>query len=386
MSGSPLRVGMVTSVGNRCGIAAYTAALMAEMAPLADVRLEAIQPGKQPLPHYEAMAQRLNGCDLIHVQHEYSFWGSVMPGANAFGALRAMLHKPVVVTGHTTYTAAEMLRVAEETRAPHRIAKQALLLWPPYRAQVERVPFAGGHVIVHTDEGRDALAARGLPQRLLHVLPAGIPAGPPARTGGAAFRGRFGLGSKRLVVIFGFVNPYKGNEVALQAARDWPADVALVLAGGARTPEEQPYVDQLQASLTTGGMAGRALITGYLSDEDVAEAMAAADLVLIPHTQATGSYSVTVPIFYGRPMVASDLACFSEIARDGHCILVFPAGDAARLSEAVTGLLGDASERDRMAAAALAYGRARSWRAVAEGTLGIYRQALDDAAGLRHGV
>ena len=62
------------------------------------------------------------------------------------------------------------------------------------------------------------------------------------------------------------------------------------------------------------------------------------------------------------------------------------AGASSGCPEAVTGLLGDASERDRMAAAALAYGRARSWRAVAEGTLGIYRQALDDAAGLRHGV
>lgn len=381
MSGVPLRVGMVASAGNRCGIAAYTAALMAELAPLAEMSFEAVQPGKQPLAHYEAIAQRLNGCDVVHIQHEYSFWGSVMPGANAFGAFRAMLGNPVVVTAHTTYSAAQMLRVAEETRAAHRIAKQGLLLWPPYRAQVERVPFLGGHVIVHTDEGRRALAGRGLPDRLLHVLPAGIPSGPPAGTGGVAFRDRFGLGGRRLVVIFGFVNPYKGNEVALEAARCWPDDVTLVLAGGARTPEEQPYVDQLQASLAAEAMAGRALITGYLSDEDVAEAMAAADLVLIPHTQATGSYSVTVPIFYGRPMVASDLACFREIARDGHCIRVFPVGDAARLSEAVMGILGDTAERDRLAAAALAYGRARSWRMVAESTMGIYRQAVEDAAG-----
>ena len=41
--------------------------------------------------------------------------------------------------------------------------------------------------------------------------------------------------------------------------------------------------------------------------------MSASEIVIAPHTLATGSYSITAPLAYGRPVIASDLACFREI-------------------------------------------------------------------------
>src|SRR5581483_670239 len=74
-----VNVAMLTTAGERCGIAAYSAALVAALRtrPDTQVHVVPILAGEQPSAHYEAQAAQLNAlkADVVHIQHEFSFWG-----------------------------------------------------------------------------------------------------------------------------------------------------------------------------------------------------------------------------------------------------------------------------------------------------------------------
>lgn len=375
-----MRVAMHTSTGDRCGIAAYSRDLIAGFDPAISVDLTPIEPGRHPLEYYDRVADRLNAADIIHIQHEYSFWGGIMPGNRDFLYLRSRLRRPSVITAHTSYTLPEMFRLAHERRPIHRTLKRLLCAWPGYRRAIESAPFLPGPCIVHTSEAAASLIARGATDRDLHVIAAGIPAALPPPDGGAAFRARHGLGRRRCIALFGFTTPFKGYELALQTIAAMPADAVLVIAGGARVPEEQPYLDELQATIAVQGLSDRVVITGYVPDGELAGAMASAELVLVPHTRATGSYSVTIPLAHGRAIIASDLACFRDIAADGGGIRLFRSGDVSDLQSAMLEVLEAPDVRGRMERAASAFAAAHSWRSVAKRTADVYARALTSSA------
>ena len=375
-----MKVAMLTSVGERCGIAAYTRALVEGLRSLPDTGVDVVPvtEGKQPREHYLAQAEILNAAavDVVHIQHEHSFWGGILPGTSAYWDLRYLIKKPVVLTAHTTYSLAELLKVKSERR-PHKwLAKQLLLRNTSYRDSVETAPFVTAMTIVHTAAARRELIERGAKPEGVKIVPTGVPRALPAPTGGASFRERYNLQTRRIVTIFGYIVPNKGYELSLEVLPRLPGDVVLVIAGGARVPAEEPYARQLGERIAHLGLADRVVVTGFLPDEDVAEAMEASDLVLAPHIWATGSYSVTLPLTHGRPVLASDVDCFREIAGRMDSLALFRAGDASDLEANLLALLDDPSRRESLAAGARAYAERFSWPNIAAMTRRIYEETI----------
>lgn len=368
---------MWTSWEERCGIASYTGALVQELQALG-VTVDVVRvPYTDRDPRQAAAAlERLNAADLVHLQHEYTFFGGIAPGSSSLPRYLVGLRRPYVITAHTVFSAAELLRVEHETRWRQRLAKQLLSALPTYRATVERAPFAGAAaVIVHTEAARERMVRRGIAPHRLHVLPAGIPAPaepPPTPEPLAAMRDRFGLEGRRVVTVFGYVTPDKGYETALAALKGLPPAVKLLIAGGARVEREAPYLETLREEIRNRGLESRVAITGYLEEREIAAAMALTDLVLVPHKTANGSYSVMVALSYGKPVIASDLPCFREIRDEAGCIELFDVGDEGLLAERIGFLLASAGARRDLAACAAEYARARSWATVAQRTAEIY--------------
>jgi len=149
-----------------------------------------------------------------------------------------------------------------------------------------------------------------------------------------------------------------------------------VIAGGARVSGEEPYAAQVRERIESAGLNDRVVITGFLSDEDVAEAMEASDLVLAPHTWATGSYSVTLPLTHGRPVLASNLDCFQDIAGRMDCIELFANGDNEEYIRKLLGLLEDESKRAKLSENARAYAARFSWPKIAAMTRRVYDQTI----------
>ncbi len=372
---------MLTTTGSDCGIAAYSLALTRSLVDCCgiDVITVPITPGKQPFPHYEEQAILLNGADIdvVHIQHEYSFWGGVLPRSSSFWQMRYLIKKPLVMTAHTTYSAAEMLRLPTERRIPQRLVKRALLLNRSWVQSVEIAPFVTAVTIVHTKAARDAMIQRGAKPSFVEVIPTGIPSAVPASQNGVGFVHSHGLQGKRVISLFGFIAPNKGYELTLELLRLLPADISLVIAGGPRNASMQPYADLLQSEIAASGLADRVIITGYLGEDELAEVMAASLLVVTPHTQATGSYSVALPLAHGKPIVASNQDCFREIVERKPCLELFRSGDITDYLRAVTLLLDDGDRRQRLGRSAAEYAEATSWPKVAERTAAVYRRALE---------
>lgn len=375
-----MKIAMLTTAGERCGIASYTRALIAALETLPDTEVVVvpITEGKQAKEHYLTQAEQLNApdVDVVHIQHEHSFWGGILPGKSAYWELRYLIKKPVVLTAHTTYSLAELLKVASERR-PHKwLAKQWLLRNRNYRDSVEIAPFVTAMTIVHTAAARKALIARGAGADNVHIVPTGIPSPEPAPTGGAAFREKYNLQNRRLITLFGYIAPNKGYELTLEILPSLPDDVTFVIAGGVRSQGEEAYHAQLQEAIARSGQAHRIVVTGFLSETDVAEAMEASEIVLAPHTIATGSYSVTIPLTHGRPVLASDLDCFREIHARMDCLELFRAGDPADYRAKLTALLHNPQRQAQLSEAARRYAERFSWKRVAEMTRKIYQQAI----------
>lgn len=382
-----MKVAMVTTIGERCGIAAYTRALIDSLEGLGDVEVEvvAITEGRQTKEHYVAQAEVLNAPDVsvVHIQHEHSFWGGVLPrrpfplrADTGYWELRYLIQKPVVVTAHTTYSLAELLRLDSESRLPKRLVKQFLVNNAAYRESVEIAPFITAMTIVHTAAARNALIERGAKPEYVTIVPTGIPAALPAPLHGTAFRDRYRLQDRRVLTIFGYIAPNKGYELTLELLPALPSDVVVVIAGGPRTEDMKPYAAQLAAAVRTAGLQDRVVITGFLADDEITEVMAASDLLLVPHTQATGSYSVTFPLTHGKAILASDLDCFREIEARVDCLQLFRAGDLADYSAKLTALLDDPARCERLSVNAVKYAQRFAWPRVANLTRQVYEQAI----------
>lgn len=369
---------MLTSTNDKCGISAYSADLAKPLRELVGLTVVPIWDQIELWDNYMALsASELNAADVVHIQHEYSFWGSVLPGQNKFFHQVKSIKRPIVMTAHTLDSAATVLGLDLPGSAARRAAKRMLASVPAYRRQIEQGTFEVADIIIIHDSGAAAkLKLRGIPESRIRVIPMGVPAVQTGGASGADFREQFELAGKRLVVIFGFVRPGRGYEAAIDALSELGPNASLVIAGGPQTEAQTIYMNGLWSLIESRGMKDRVIITGYLSEDMVGSAMRAADVVLCSQEAGTGSYSVQVALAYGRPILASDLPCFTYPSREHGCLLTYDRTDSAEMTTRLKLMMEDENECDRLSARALAYAEDHTWAKIAERTVEVYRDAL----------
>lgn len=146
-------------------------------------------------------------------------------------------------------------------------------------------------------------------------------------------------------IFVGRLTPIKGLRVLLEAfveARRTRPDIHLTLVGDG---DDRAYLEGLAAPL---GDAVR--FTGYLSQEEVAQALADADALLLP------SFAEGLPVVLmeamasGKPVIATQVAGVSELVENGVNGWLVPAGDAESLARKIEQLADNPDERQRMGA------------------------------------
>jgi glycosyltransferase involved in cell wall biosynthesis len=83
-----------------------------------------------------------------------------------------------------------------------------------------------------------------------------------------AARRALGLEGVSVVTLMGFIYPYKGHELLVEALPHLPEDVRVIFAGGTH-PRYEGFVRSLARLASEKGVAGRLRITGYLSEADL---------------------------------------------------------------------------------------------------------------------
>jgi phosphatidyl-myo-inositol alpha-mannosyltransferase len=152
---------------------------------------------------------------------------------------------------------------------------------------------------------------------------------------------------------------------AFEALREH-VPVTLTLVGAA--PEDV-------APLLLDDRGVRAL--GKVSEEAKAAELARADVLCAPSLGGESFGMVLTEAFAaGTPVVASDIAGYRDVVRDGVDGVLAPRGEARAFAEALRGLALDPARRAEMATAARARAERFAWPRVAEEVLEVYQDAL----------
>ncbi|HKI92331.1 MAG TPA: glycosyltransferase family 4 protein [Gaiellaceae bacterium] len=242
-------------------------------------------------------------------------------------------HAPAVFTAH------DLL--------PRRTA-QRTELWRRLLGRFERV-------IVHSENGRDTLAAIGVDEARLRVVPHPIfPSDPERRDDG------------RTVLCFGVIRPYKGLGDAIEAVRR-AGDARLLVAGDPLEPLE-PH----RAAAAGLDVEWR---LGYLPQAEVDRAFGEATIAVFPYRpELDQSGALLRALGAGIPAVAYDVGGIAEPVRRYAAGRVVAAGDVEALAAAVHELLSDPDALERARAGARRAGAELTWDAAARAHLAIYEE------------
>jgi glycosyltransferase involved in cell wall biosynthesis len=112
----------------------------------------------------------------------------------------------------------------------------------------------------------------------------------------------------------------------------------------------------------------------FIPDSQIPALMRRADVVALPYRNIEQSGVLYTALAFGRPLVLSDIGGVPEVAELGAARTV-PPGDPEALAAALTELLEDPDERERLGAGALAAAKGHySWDEIGRRTLAFYER------------
>jgi phosphatidylinositol alpha-mannosyltransferase len=171
------------------------------------------------------------------------------------------------------------------------------------------------------------------------------------------------------IVFVGRAEERKGLPVllrAFEAVRAVGVPARLTVAGPTRDEVEPLLLDPEGIE-----------IAGQVDDAHKWELLGQADLLCAPSLGGESFGMVLTEAFAsGTPVVASDIAGYRDVVRDGRDGMLVPVGDAVALGETLLELASDPARRSAMADAALESAERFAWPTVAGQVESVYEEAL----------
>lgn len=165
------------------------------------------------------------------------------------------------------------------------------------------------------------------------------PALEPPRRGRDAVRAELGAGERPIVLAIGRLHPQKRLDVLVEAAAGWSIGdrpVVVIAGAGPARGALQRRIDATNAPVRLLGARA-----------DVADLLAAADVVALPSAWEARALVAQEALRAGVPLVTTPVGGLPELV--GRAAVFVPVGDAAALRTAIERVLGDADLRERMA-------------------------------------
>jgi glycosyltransferase involved in cell wall biosynthesis len=380
-----MRIAFVsTSIPRRCGIATFTADVMAAVKaadPTVRCSVVAIDEPNSARAYgpevkarirqrdgesYRAAAALLNASnvDIVNVQHEFGLYGVWKDGVyeDHLRPFLLELRKPVTVTLHSVPPSPS----------------------PSMRDAVRLIASRSDEVIVMAHTAARLLVSDYGITKVPVVIPHGMPAIEP--TGRHRLKTKLGMEGRAIISTFGLVDPRKGLEYVIGAM---PAIVerrpdALYLIVGQTHPEllkqqGEAYRNTLERAAEELGMRDHiAFVNEYLTQRDIVGYLLASDVYVTPYldpnqiTSGTLAYALGA----GKAIVSTPYLHAIEALADDRGIIV-PFRDAGAIADAVRRILEDPELKQRLERRAYDYGRETAWPAVGRRVLALSQHVLD---------
>lgn len=331
------RLALVTPWNAVCGNAEYAEHLAEGMAEFIDVVPIKLVPAPTPPDHHARLVSEIRACrpDVVHIQHDFSFFGTNLSEANAtlLEFVRG-IDRPIVMTLHTVYEhLLEQVTLGSpgRTLAFHRCERLCGLAGgrisrtllrklkalgrrrDTFRAALVKVDV----IVVHSQMSADILALC-FPEFVhkVRVVPIPIPASPPI--GETSLRKP---ADEIWLAMTGFVVQFKQHKLAIRALAHLPANYRLLIAGGVH-PHDPAAADcwrELLREIDLAGVVDRVTITGFIADRrEFFGILNLADVFLMPYLEVGQSASAARAdvLTFEKPIITSSSKSLYEYRGD----------------------------------------------------------------------
>jgi glycosyltransferase involved in cell wall biosynthesis len=146
-----------------------------------------------------------------------------------------------------------------------------------------------------------------------------------------------GISTTNVILYFGYVRPYKGLMVLLEAVQhlqEWQSEmgeVLLLVAGEFYDdgPKYRQHVHELSLESCVR------FVADYVPNQEVARYFCAADVVVLPYLSATQSGIAQIAYNFDKPVIATNVGGLAEIIIHNKTGFVVPPSDARALATAI---------------------------------------------------
>ncbi len=173
-------------------------------------------------------------------------------------------------------------------------------------------------------------------------------------------------------LFFGLIRPYKGLNILLDAMESLPpqAPIALLIAG-------EPWGKNKELEIRLQKMAKNRWIQWelkWISEEETPIWFSAADVVVLPYLEATGSAVAAQALSFGKPILATRTGSLPYIIKHGENGLICESNNTSDLANGLTRFLNQ-KLRDKLTRGAKTSGL-KDWSSYVEGLVRIAEKSL----------
>lgn len=271
-------------------------------------------------PVLQQFRRQLEGFDVLHIQHEFSFYlhdelYQLVTTAKGMG-------KPVIVTVHTApeghYQTPDKPSLHPRSMLHYRRQKQRY-------ARLEHVHMRAillvDQVWVHNLATKNDLVKHGVKES--DIVQIAMPVPRVAKMPAAGLRKRMAASEGDVIVgAVGFISRNKGVDQSVRALKFLPANYKLAIIGGVHpSGSNNVFLDELCDRIVQLNLEDRVYITGYEPDDDRLNAMIQeCDLCVYPYDQKYYGYvssaALSNALANGKPTVAYPVGTFVEMNQD----------------------------------------------------------------------
>lgn len=290
-------------------------------------------PGVREFAQIQATSSRLTAIARRirpHILHAHS------PCLNGLAALSVgkRLGIPVVY---------EVRAFWEDAAVDHGTAREGGARYRLSRALETRVLREANAVTTICEGLKRDIVARGIPEARVTVIPnaVNLAAFPFAVEQDAALKRQLGVEGNTVIGFIGSFYAYEGLDLLLRALPQVlervPHARVLLVGGG-------PHEPALRSLSTQLGLGGKVIFTGRVPHAEVQRYYSIVDVLAYPRhamrlTDLVTPLKPLEAMAQGRLLVASDVGGHKELIRDGETGILFRAGDATSLAQAIVRLL-----------------------------------------------
>jgi glycosyltransferase involved in cell wall biosynthesis len=144
---------------------------------------------------------------------------------------------------------------------------------------------------------------------------------------------------KRLhLLFFGFVRPYKGLDLLLNAVEILKDHDILLKIAGEFWSDKEEYLRRINDLGISGNVE---IIDRYVPDDEMSQYFSWADLVVLPYRKSITSGVIATAYGYQKPVLATNVGGFYEVIQDGSTGKIVAADDAQSIADGILWFLAN---------------------------------------------